>query len=261
MTGIIFVLVAFLASVIGCICGIGGGVIIKPSLELMGVMSVSAVSFLSGLSVMSMSAISVFRQRKTRRVELRIGSLLAVGAVVGGIVGNSLFQMVKRAAGHDNLVGMVQALVLAAVTVMTLIYSTWLRDRLPSYHVSKAVPCVLLGCLMGVLSAFLGIGGGPINLAILYFAFSMDTKKAAANSLYIILFSQLSSLITSFVKQTVPEFPWQYLLVMVAAGVLGGELGSRINKRISAETTKKLFAGLLVVVTMVCLYNAWRYAG
>ena len=52
-----------------------------------------------------------------------------------------------------------------------------------------------------------------------------------------------------------------YLFVMVATGVLGGELGSRINKRISAETTKKLFAGLLVVVTLVCLYNAWRYAG
>ena len=172
-----------------------------------------------------------------------------------------MFQMVKGAAGNDSLVGMVQALVLAAVTVLTLIYSTWLRDRLPSYHVSGAVPCVLLGCLMGVLSAFLGIGGGPINLAILYFAFSMDTKKAAANSLYIILFSQLSSLITSLVKQTVPEFPWQYLLVMVAAGVLGGELGSRINKRISGETTKKLFAGLLAVVTLVCLYNAWRYAG
>lgn len=114
---------------------------------------------------------------------------------------------------------------------------------------------------MGVLSAFLGIDGGPINLAILYFAFSMDTKKAAANSLYIILFSQLASLITSFVKQAVPEFPWQYLLVMVAAGVLGGELGSRINKRISTETTKKLFAGFLVVVTMICLHNAWRYAG
>ena len=249
------------ASTIGGLCGIGGGVIIKPTLELLGVMSVSAISFLSGLSVMSMAAISVFRQRKSRRVELRIGSLLAVGAVVGGIVGNFLFQMVKNSAGDDSLVGMVQALVLALVTLLTLIFSTWLRDRLPSYHVTGAVPCVLLGCLMGVLSAFLGIGGGPINLAILYFAFSMDTKKAAANSLYIILFSQLSSLVTSFVKQTVPEFPWQYLLVMVAAGVLGGELGSRINKRISGETTKKLFAGLLVVVIMICLYNAWRYAG
>ena len=249
------------ASTIGGLCGIGGGVIIKPTLELLGVMSVSAISFLSGLSVMSMAAISVFRQRKSRRVELRIGSLLAVGAVVGGIVGNFLFQMVKNSAGDDSLVGMVQALVLALVTLLTLIYSTWLRDRLPSYHVTGAVPCVLLGCLMGVLSAFLGIGGGPINLAILYFAFSMDTKKAAANSLYIILFSQLSSLVTSFVKQTVPEFAWQYLLVMVAAGVLGGELGSRINKRISGETTKKLFAGLLVVVIMICLYNAWRYAG
>jgi len=120
------------ASTIGGLCGIGGGVIIKPTLELLGVMSVSAISFLSGLSVMSMAAISVFRQRKSRRVELRIGSLLAVGAVVGGIVGNFLFQIVKNSAGDDSLVGMVQALVLALVTLLTLIYSTWLRDRLPS---------------------------------------------------------------------------------------------------------------------------------
>ena len=92
---ILIFVVCTMASLVGGLCGIGGGVIIKPTLELLGVMSVSAISFLSGLSVMSMAAISVFRQRKTRRMELRIGSLLAVGAVVGGIAGNALFQMVK----------------------------------------------------------------------------------------------------------------------------------------------------------------------
>lgn len=259
MSVLIF-LICLAASTVGGLCGIGGGVIIKPVLELLGVMSVSAVSFLSGLCVMAMAAISVFRQRKSRRVELRTGSLLAAGAVAGGIAGNALFQAVKGAAGQDDFVGTVQALVLAAITLATLIYSMRLRDRLPSYHVRRALPCILLGGLMGVMSAFLGIGGGPINLAILYFAFSMDTKKAAANSLYIILFSQLASLITSIVKQTVPDFPWQYLLIMVAAGVVGGELGSRINMRISADTAKKLFAGLLVAVILICICNALRYA-
>ena len=64
--GILIFIICLLASVIGGICGIGGGVIIKPVLDAMGIMSVSAISFLSGLTVMSMSIISVLRQRKAK---------------------------------------------------------------------------------------------------------------------------------------------------------------------------------------------------
>ncbi len=239
--------VCLAASAAGGICGIGGGVIIKPMLDALGVLSVSAISFLSGLTVLSMSVISVFRQRKARLVELGTGSLLAAGAVAGGIAGNAAFQAVKTMAGSDRFTGVVQALVLALVTLLTLVYSAFLRDRLPSFRVQNPLACV-------------GIGGGPVNLAVLYFAFSMDTKKAAANSLYIIMFSQFSSFLTSCVQGTIPVFPWHYLLLMTAAGVLGGILGSRVNKRISAEATDKLFAGLLCGIVLICLYNAWRFA-
>lgn len=259
MIALIFI-VCLLASAVGGICGIGGGVIIKPVLDAMGVMSVSAISFLSGLTVLSMSVISVLRQRGQRQVELRTGSLLALGAVVGGIIGNGLFQMVKTAAGQDAFVGMVQAAVLALVTLLTLLYSMYLRRRMPSFRVQNAAGCVVIGAGMGVLSAFLGIGGGPINLAVLYFAFSMDTKKAAANSLFIIMCSQAASFLTSVVQGTVPVFPWVYLLAMVPAGVLGGLLGSRINRSLSVRQTDRLFSALLCVIVLICLYNVRRFA-
>ena len=257
--GLIIFAICLAASTIGGICGIGGGVIIKPVLDALGVMSVSSISFLSGLSVLSMSVVSMIKQRKSHLVELRTGSLLAVGAVLGGIAGNAIFQQLK-ALTADQLVGMVQAIVLAILTILTLVYSAFLRSRLPSYQVKNAPATVLLGMLMGVLSAFLGIGGGPINLAILYFAFSMDTKKAAANSLYIIMFSQAASFLTSCLQRTIPEFKLIYLVLMVSAGILGGMLGSKVNKRISAATTDKLFAGLLLVIVFICFYNAWRFA-
>ena len=85
--GFIIFAVCLCASTIGGICGIGGGVIIKPVLDALGLMSVSAISFLSGISAMMMAAISVFRQRKLHLVEVRTGSLLAVGSIVGGIAG------------------------------------------------------------------------------------------------------------------------------------------------------------------------------
>lgn len=253
--------ICLLASVTGSICGIGGGVIIKPVLDALGIMSVSAISFLSGLTVLSMSVISVFKQRRLHLVDLRIGSLLAAGAVAGGIAGNAAFQILKAAAGNDRFVGMVQALVLAFVTLMTLLYNTFLKKRSLSRRVHRGPACAGIGGLLGVLSAFLGIGGGPINLAVLSFAFSFDTKTAAANSLYIIMCSQISNFLISCVRRTVPDFPWIYLVFMVAAGVSGGLIGTEVNKKISPAATDRLFGGLLCVIIMICLYNSWRFAG
>lgn len=127
--GFIIFAVCLCASTIGGICGIGGGVIIKPVLDALGLMSVSAISFLSGISAMMMAAISVFRQRKLHLVEVRTGSLLAVGSIVGGIAGYSLFQAIRAAAQQDALVGMVQAILLGLVTLLTLVYSAFLRSR------------------------------------------------------------------------------------------------------------------------------------
>ena len=259
MSSLIF-LICLSASAVGGICGIGGGVIIKPVIDAMGIMSVSAISLLSGLTVLSMSVVNVIKQRQSGLVELKRGSLLAAGSVVGGLLGNNLFHMLKSLLGQDDMVGMIQAVVLAAVTLLTLVYSVWLRERVTSLHVENPAAIAAIGLVMGLLSAFLGIGGGPINLAILYYAFSMDTKKAAANSLYIIMCSQAASFLTSCAQGTIPGFEVRYLVLMVCAGILGGMIGSRVNKKISAKTTDKLFAGLLVVIVLICCYNAWRFA-
>ena len=58
MVLILVFLICFFASIVGAICGIGGGVIIKPVLDAFGIMSVSAISFLSGCTVLSMTTYS-----------------------------------------------------------------------------------------------------------------------------------------------------------------------------------------------------------
>ena len=111
-----------------------------------------------------------------------------------------------------------------------------------------------------VIGGICGIGGGRINLAVLYYFFSMDTKKASANSLYIILCSQSASFLTTLINGTVSDFSWSLLLMTVPAGVLGGLIGSRINKKISAAAADRLFYGLLLVIAGICAYNAWAFS-
>ena len=113
----------------------------------------------------------------------------------------------------------------------------------------------LIGLVLGLMSAFLGIGGGPINLVVLFCFFSMETKTAAHNSLYIILLSQIASLLYTILCGRVPEVPLALLLCMVCCGILGGMVGRRINKRISSRTVDKLFLILLVIIMGVCVYN------
>ena len=49
--------VCLAASTVGGICGVGGGVVIKPLLDAAGIMSVSTLSFLSGLTVLAMACL------------------------------------------------------------------------------------------------------------------------------------------------------------------------------------------------------------
>ena len=257
MTILFVFIVCLCASTIGGICGIGGGVVIKPLLDATGIMSVSTVSFLSGLTVLAMSLISVYKNRKTKELDAKRSIPLGLGAAAGGVLGKNLFEMIKQAAKADQLVGMIQAIVLGLMVLGTLAY---VRNKahIRTKNVTKPFVAVAIGLLLGMCSSFLGIGGGPMNLAVLYYFFSMGTKQAAVNSLLIILISQTMSVGMSLVGGNVPAFEVPVLIAMVLAGALGGTISARLHRKLSAETTDKLFSALLVVILVICCYNALK---
>ena len=119
--------------------------------------------------------------------------------------------------------------------------------------------CLTVGGLLGVLSSFLGIGGGPFNLVFLSFFFSMQSKTAAQNSLFIILCSQMTSLMLTLSRNTVPPFNPAILVMMAAMGILGGIIGRSINKRIDAQVVDKLFLFMTFLILCICVYNFIRF--
>lgn len=255
----IFFLVSFLASVVGAICGIGGGVVIKPVLDMLGLETVTTISFLSSCTVLSMSCYSVTRAllKGDSGVDIRTGTPLAIGAALGGLAGKQLFELVKSVFENQSMVGAVQAACLGVVTLGTLGY-TVNKDRIATHKIAAPAACVVIGLGLGIMSSFLGIGGGPINLVVLYFFFSMDTKTAASNSLYIILFSQIASLLTTLFTDTVPAFQWPVLMVMVGGGIGGGVVGRLLNKKMDNRLVELLFIGLMGVIVVICVYNVWQ---
>ena len=251
--------VALFACVIGKICGMGGGVIIKPVLDALGIMSVAAINLVSGCTVIAMSCWSVGSSlvRRQSEIDWKISTPLAIGAAVGGILGKTLFSAVAGLFADKNAAGGVQAMLLFAATLATLIY-TIRKDRIPSRHVTAAPACALIGLLLGMLGAFLGIGGGPFNMAVLFYFFSMKTKVAAQNSLYVILISQITGLASQFLSGSVPAVSIPLLLGMAFFGVLGSEIGGRLNKKLSEKRATVLFEGAMVLVMLICVYNVQK---
>ncbi|MCI9047852.1 MAG: sulfite exporter TauE/SafE family protein [Hungatella sp.] len=257
---VIFAAVSFLASVAGAICGIGGGVLIKPLLDTFGVLSVASISFLSGCTVLSMSCYSVVKARMSGSslVDMKTGTPLAIGAALGGVAGKMMFQYLSGLVENKDQVGAVQAGCLLFITLGTLIY-TVRKDKIKTRQVTNAGICIAIGLVLGILSSFLGIGGGPINLVVLFYFFSMDTKTAAQNSLYIILFSQIASLVNTLATGSVPEFAIGLLVIMVGCGILGGAAGRMINRRMDAGMVNRLFIGLMIAIMMICVYNMIQF--
>ena len=257
---LIFLGVSFGASVVGAICGIGGGVLIKPILDAFGVLSVASISFLSGCTVLSMSCYSVLKARLSKEslVDLKTGTPLAIGAAIGGVTGKMMFQYLSDMFTNKDQVGAIQAVCLLIITLGTMIY-TLKKDQIKTLHVQNPLVCISIGLVLGICSSFLGIGGGPINLVVLFYFFSMDTKTAAQNSLYIILFSQITSLVNTLITHTVPEFEVGLLILMVGGGILGGAAGRIVNKRMDVNMVNKLFIGLMAVIMLICAYNIYQF--
>ena len=127
-----YFIISLLASVAGAICGIGGGVIIKPTLDLFHLDSVATVSFLSGCTVLAMSCYSVTKALRAgdSKVDLKLGTPLAIGAAVGGVAGKQMFAVIS--AAFAETAGAVQAS--SAETVSRL---TQRRSRSEERRVGK----------------------------------------------------------------------------------------------------------------------------
>lgn len=257
----IFLFVSFCASIIGAICGIGGGVIIKPVLDAIGVMEVSTISFLSGCTVLSMSVVSIFRAltQGGAAIEFKRGTPLAIGAAIGGILGKEIFQAAMRFIPDLNKVGAIQAVILCVITIAALVY-TINASKIKTHNIYNSFISVAIGLVLGLTSVFLGIGGGPINIIVLTFFFSMETKQAAINSVYIIMISQLASLVSILITQSIPEFEIGVLILMAFGGITGALVGSKINKKITSNDVKRLFVGLLVAMIFINIYNIVKFS-
>lgn len=256
MTTIIYSLVVFAACTIGSLIGIGGGLIIKPSLDFIGIHGVETVSFISSCAVLAMSLSSTVKHISAKtKVRREIVIFLSLGSVIGGTAGHQLFKLALN--GLDgNIVKSIQAIIITAFMIFVVVYVNLKNKK--SYNLKNPLLIFLSGILLGIFSAFLGIGGGPVNTAFLAILFSFSVKESTVYSIVIIFFSQLSQMIMIFIQNQFKPYAdlLPTIIAVITVAVIGGLIGSYLNKKASDKAITKIYSTIICLVSIINIYNA-----
>lgn len=257
---IIYAAVILAATTLGAFVGLGGGVIIKPVLDFIGKDPRFVVDFLSAVAVFTMSVVSTYRAiKRKQKFEKRIVCFISLGSIAGGWLGSFVMSIINNYI-DDSIIRTIQAICLAVLLSLTAIYVSKCNF---AFEVKNSFLIIFCGLILGFTASFLGIGGGPINVAVLTLLFSFEVKESAVYSIAIIFFSQLSKLITLFVSNGISTYlpQWKSLLFILPAAVLGGIIGSRFNRKFSNDTIKKVFSVCMILLVLLNVYNAFNYLG
>lgn len=253
---LIYFLVIVLANTVGAVSGMGGGILIKPIFDFIGAHSVSAISFYSTTAVFTMSIVSTSKQLSSgHKINWRIIGWIAIGSVLGGIIGNIVFEGLLNFLQNDDIVQFIQI----GLTIVTLLFAFfYTKFDCYNFYLEHTLWYVSCGLILGFLASLLGIGGGPINVSLLMLMFSLPIKDATIYSICIIFFSQLSKLVTIAFTIGFSQYDLSVLWYVIPAAILGGFLGAKVSNILSAEKVMIVFQIVILVVLLINIYNGCR---
>lgn len=254
---IIYGIIAIVATTIGAITGVGGGVIIKPIMDIFGKMSILNIGILSSVTVFTMSIVSILKQRKQSKfINKKISLVIGISSILGGFIGEYILKIFVHAANRQNLVNGVQNIIM--IILLVFVYKFNGKKLIKNSFKKSKTNFFIVSLLLGIFASFLSVGGGPINVAAFTIFFGMSLKEATINSIITIFFSQASKLVTVILAGGFLQYNLNPLPYMLIAAVLGGYIGSNLNKNFSNDKLGKLFSYMLIGVCFLNVYNLFK---
>lgn len=115
----------------------------------------------------------------------------------------------------------------------------------------RALKVLVTATAVGLLTGFLGVGGGFLVVPALVLALTLPMEYAAGTSLVVITLTSASALVIRAGSGLAPD--WTPVLVLTAASAVGAVLGARLAAR---TDTARLAGAFTALVLAVALYTA-----
>ncbi|MEJ2111931.1 MAG: sulfite exporter TauE/SafE family protein, partial [Acidobacteriota bacterium] len=212
-------------------------------------------------------------------VDFKMGLLLVAGGITGGTVGVQLIKLLREAGNADFVIKITYIIMLSIIGVYMFQESLrnlkpgWLsrkkkRSGKPSafaafneflplkMHFEKSgvslsmITVFLLGILVGILAAIMGVGGGFIMVPVMVYILRMPMHVVVGTSLFQVLFTCINvTFMQSYYNHTVDL---TLAVLLLIGSTIGAQLGARISTYLKADQLKIILAAivLLVMVSM-----------
>lgn len=247
----------FSALLIGLILGLigGGGSILTVPIfvYLLGISPLVATAY-SLFVVGTTALVGAISNHKKGMVDVRTGFIFAVPAFIGvyvtrryllSLIPEDIFYISSFLVTKDVAIMLFfSILMLAASFFMINGRAEVSNTKLLNYN----VPLLTLeGLVVGVLTGFVGAGGGFLIIPALVFFAKLPMKKAIATSLMIISIKSLIGFIGDIQNF---EIDWFFLLSFTSISVIGIFLGRYFSKFINENKLKKVFGWFVFLMAL-----------
>ena len=258
--------------------GVGGGFLMTPLLIFIGIPPAVAVASEAN-QLVATSVSGVLAHWRRGGVDFKMGMVLLAGGVLGSGLGVWLFKLLRGLGQIDLAISLCYVVFLGIVGALMMAESlrallrkrkgvarrgklhrhTWIhglplkmRFQKSRLYISAVMP-FLIGLLVGLLAAIMGVGGGFIMVPAMIYLLGMPTAMVAGTSLFQILFVVSTvTLLQSAANQTVDVI---LALLLLAGSVVGVQVGSRLGARLPSEQFRVLLAALVLAVCLKLLFD------
>lgn len=251
----------FLSLIIGVILGLiggGGAILTIPLVVYLFGQSTDTATTYSLVIVTCSSLVGVLQRFGTKQISYKEALLFVFPSMTLAflirryrkMVIPQEFELFGMHFTRDFVIDMLLVVVMLVVAYRMLISFRELERKSRTISTGKIM---FLGFLTGGLSGFLGAGGGFIIVPILL-GLGLETKKAIGTSLFIITIQSSIALLGDLSVTSMEELlalDWKLVFTLTFLSIAGVFIGTLLQRRISSKLLRKLFAFLLVLLSVL----------
>ncbi|HYH70183.1 MAG TPA: sulfite exporter TauE/SafE family protein [Methyloceanibacter sp.] len=259
--------------------GVGGGFLLTPLLMFSGVPPAIAVAT-GANQIVATSVSGALAQWRRGNIDIKMGWVLIAGGVVGALAGTLLLKVLREAGQAGLIISLTYVLFLGVIGALMLVESlramrraragkpvrarraaqhNWVHGlpfkmRFPDSRLYiSAIPPLVIGAVVGLLAAFLGVGGGFIMVPAMIYLLRMPTNIVIGTSMFQIIFvTAVVTMLHATLNQTLDVV---LAALLVLGGVIGGQFGVRAGQKLKGEQLRALLALMVLAVAIRLLFD------
>ena len=283
VNALFIVALGFLVGLLSGMFGVGGGFLTTPLLIFYGIPpTVAVASAATQITGASVSGVMVHLRRGG--VDQKMGLVMIAGGLIGSVLGAGLFRLLQASGQIDVAIGFLYVIILGSIgalmlkdALVALGYvelkvpidertertTRWVSTLPLRWHfpgsgllVSPLAPFIL-GLIAGILTVFLGIGGGFILVPAMIYLLGMPARVVVGTSLLMVL--AVSAATTMVHSLTTEAVDIVLAVLLLLGGVVGAQYGALLTTRLKPDLLRLALAVIILIVALRMLLGlAWR---